>query len=101
MIKGNFLKTGILLVVFALWLGGTASIVKAAGFFDYYMQGLESLVGNTAEKNAEAIKFFQKAIEADPQEADAYLELAAAYAQKYRYFDKSEKWYIQHWSSWS
>jgi len=94
MISKNLLKIGILIIIFSFCLIKPGNIVRASqDAFDYYIQGMDGLIENTAEKNEEAIEFFQKAIELDPEMSDAYLELALAYAQKYRYFDQDEKWY--------
>jgi len=94
MISKNLLKIGILIIIFSFCLIKPGNIVRASqDAFDYYIQGMDSLIENTAEKNEEAIDFFQKAIELDSEMSDAYLELALAYAQKYRYFDQDEKWY--------
>jgi len=88
------LKTGLLIVAFSLCLINIGNVAKAEqDAFDYYVQGIECLIEDTAEKNDEAIDFFQRAIELDPEMAEAHLELALAYAQKYRYFDQDEKWY--------
>jgi len=92
--RKNLLKIGILAVVFFFCLINVGNIAQAyEDAFDYYIQGMDFLIENTAEKNEEAIESLQKAIELDPEMSDAYLELAAAYAQKYRYFDQDEKWY--------
>ena len=92
--RRNLLKIGILVVVFSFCLIKVGNIAQAyEDAFDYYIQGMDFLIENTAEKNGEAIESLQKAIELDPEMSDAYLELAAAYAQKYRYFDQDEKWY--------
>lgn len=92
--RKNLLKIGILVVVFSFCLIKVGNIAQAyEDAFDYYIQGMDFLIEDTAEKNEEAIESLQKAIELDPEMSDAYLELAAAYAQKYRYFDQDEKWY--------
>jgi len=92
--RKNLLKLGILIVVFSFCLIKVGNIAQASeDAFDYYIQGMDFLIENTAEKNEEAIESLQKAIELDPEMSDAYLELAAAYAQKYRYFDQDNKWY--------
>jgi len=94
MINKNLLKIGILIIIFSFCLIKPGNTVKAEqDAFDYYLQGMECLIEDTVEKNDEAIDFFQKAIELDPEMAEARLELALAYAQKYRYFDQDEKWY--------
>ena len=94
MISKNLLKIGILIIIFSFCLIKPGNIVTAEqDALDYYIQGIECLIEDTAEKNDEAIDFFQKAIKLDPEMSDVYLELALAYAQKYRYFDQDEKWY--------
>lgn len=47
--------------------------------YDYYLKGLEPFNAGTREGLEEAIPFFEKAIEQDPEFAQAYANLAIAY----------------------
>lgn len=67
--------------------------VHALDAFEYYIQGEDYLFKNTEENNALAIEAFENAVELDPGMSEAYTGLLQAYAQKYQYYDKDEKWY--------
>jgi len=47
--------------------------------YDYYLRGLESFWRFTKEANAQARQLFEKAIELDPQYAEAYASLGMTY----------------------
>src|SRR6266404_6503656 len=60
------------------------SINSAA--YDYYLRGKVNVTSENAENNEAAIKLLREAVEADPNFAPAYAELARAYIIKTFYF---------------
>lgn len=59
---------------------GTPSINSAA--YDYYLRGKVNVSSENAENNEAAIKLLKEAVDADPNFAPAYAELARAYSIK-------------------
>lgn len=53
---------------------------------DTYLQGLHAVHGRQASSNREAIEYLTKAVELDPQFANAYARLSEAHAKQYQYF---------------
>jgi adenylate cyclase len=51
--------------------------------YDYYLRGLESLNRQTQEANAQARQMFEKALELDPQYAEAYAFLSLTYFREW------------------
>ncbi len=51
--------------------------------YDYYLRGLESLNRQTQEANAQARQMFEKALELDPQYAEAYAFLGWTYLREW------------------
>jgi adenylate cyclase len=47
--------------------------------YDYYLRGLEAYAQHTWEANVQAQRLFKKAIELDPQYAEAYATLSSSY----------------------
>jgi eukaryotic-like serine/threonine-protein kinase len=58
-----------------------------AAAFDLYLRGLHALNLETMEGEADAIRYFQDALEADPDYARAWAALAQAYTVHSRYAD--------------
>jgi TolB-like protein/tetratricopeptide (TPR) repeat protein len=50
--------------------------------YDYYLQGVSCLSKVSKEANEQALKFFRKAIELDPEYASSFAQAAYCYAQR-------------------
>ncbi len=60
--------------------------------YAYYMKGRENYYKYTREDNEQAIEFFKKALDLDPNYALAYAGLGDAYSRKSLFSDRRSEW---------